>query len=143
MALQVQITFDCHDADAQATFWAGVLGYQVEPPPDGFASWPEFLEANGIPVPEPGAISAIVDPNGTGPRLLFLRVPEPKTAKNRMHLDVQVGHRGQDPGERRRMIDAKVAELLALGATHVTDFDTHEGVWTVLTDPEGNEFCVV
>ena len=71
MALDVQITFDCADADRLAAFWAIALDYELEPPPDGFATWPEFLEARGIPVPPPGTMSAVVDPERKRPRVLF------------------------------------------------------------------------
>ena len=82
MGLTVQIAIDCTDADRLAAFWATALDYQIEPPPDGFSTWPEFLEANGIPVPPAGSISAVVDPAAAGPRVLFQRVPEPKQGKN-------------------------------------------------------------
>ena len=103
VGLPVQITFDCHDADLLAEFWALALDYQYEPPPAGFESWEAALEANGIPLPEPGSIGAVVDPDGVGPRLLFLRVPEGKTVKNRLHLDIRAG------GEDERL--AKVRQL--------------------------------
>ena len=75
MGLPIQITFDCHDVDAMAAFWATALDYQPQPPPDGFDSWEAMFEARNLPVPEQGSISAVVDPEGTGPRLLFPRVP--------------------------------------------------------------------
>ena len=77
-----------------------------------------------------------------GPRMLFLRVPEPKTAKNRMHLDINIATRGSTPQERRTQVDTEVARLLSLGATKVSSFDEDKGVWTVMLDPEGNKFCV-
>jgi hypothetical protein len=132
MSLAVQIAFDCHDADKLADFWAVALDYIHEPPPPGFESWPAFLEANDIPVPEPGSINAVVDPDGVGPRLLFQRVPEGKVAKNRIHLDIRAGDRR----------DAKVAELIAVGGTEVGLVSEHGSEWVVMTDPEGNELCV-
>jgi len=77
--------------------------------------------------------AAAADPSGVGPRLLAQRVPEDKTAKNRLHLDVRVGS-----AER----PAEVARLIGLGATEHGSFDEHGSSWTVLTDPEGNEFCL-
>jgi hypothetical protein len=69
-------------------------------------------------------------------------VPEPKTAKNRMHLDINIADRGGTPQERRSQVDAEVERLEGLGATRMSSFDEPEGVWTVMLDPEGNEFCV-
>jgi hypothetical protein len=143
MARTVQITFDCADADVLAPFWAAALGYVLQPPPEGFDSWPAFLEANGIPVPEPGSINAIVDPEKAGPRVLFLRVPEGKTAKNRVHLDVVVSRRGDDEQANRSAIAQAVSELIDLGATRLHDMDENGEFWTVMLDPEGNEFCVI
>ncbi|MGZ8763503.1 MAG: VOC family protein [Acidimicrobiia bacterium] len=132
MGLDVQITFDCGDADRLATFWALALDYQPAPPPGGFATWPEFLEANGIPVPPPGTMNAVVDPDGRGPRLLFQRVSEAKTVKNRVHLDVRAGDRWA----------VKVAELVAAGGTELRQVEESGQAWVVMADPEGNEFCV-
>ena len=135
MATPFQITVDCVDADAMSRFWSTALGYVTEPPPAGFLSWEDFLRANGIEVPPAGSIGAIVDPDGVGPRVLFIRVPEPKVAKNRVHLDIRAGANDEDK-------DAKIAELTVAGATAVRRVDEHGGWWMVMTDPEGNEFCV-
>ena len=132
MPLEVQISFDCHDADRLADFWALALDYILQPPPEGFDGWPAFLEANGIPLPEQGAVNAIVDPDGIKPRVLFQRVPEGKVAKNRVHLDIRTGDRRE----------AKVAELVAAGGQEVDRVSENGGTWVVMTDPEGNEFCV-
>ena len=96
MATPFQITIDCADADAMSRFWSIALGYVEEPPPAGFLSWEDFLRANDIPVPPDGSIGAIVDPDDVGPRVLFLRVPEPKTVKNRVHLDIRAGRTDDD-----------------------------------------------
>jgi glyoxalase superfamily protein len=102
------LSLDANDHQRLADWWCAALGY-VRHEPQRPADWP---------VP-------IVDPAGAGPLIWFARVPEPKTVKNRMHLDV-VGDTG---------------ELLAMGATLVRrrggDIE-----WDVLADPEGNEFCV-
>src|ERR1700681_3019132 len=94
MATSFQVTFDCADPDAQAEFWAAALGYVLQPPPAGFSDWPSFLAAQGM-ADLVGTASAAVDPAGVGPRLFFQRVPEPKTAKNRMHLDLNVSDKRQ------------------------------------------------
>jgi catechol 2,3-dioxygenase-like lactoylglutathione lyase family enzyme len=129
-----QITFDCDDADRMATFWAAALDYEVETPPDGHRTWTDFLVANHIPVPEAGSVSAIVDPARVGPRLLFLRVPEPKTVKNRVHLDLRLG---SDDDKL-----AKARHLVGAGARQLRRVDEHGGWWLVMADPEGNEFCI-
>jgi hypothetical protein len=99
-------------------------------------------------VPEPGYDepdgASIVDQDGKRPAIGFLRVPEPKTAKNRMHIDIRVaGEPPWDLAEREQRIRAKVAELIVLGATTVREesYGEHLG-HVVLLDPEGNEFCV-
>ncbi len=109
-----------------AAFWALALGYVAEPGYDN----------------EDGA--SIIDPDHTGPAIGFLRVPEGKTAKNRIHIDIRVA--GEPPWEmveRERLIRAKVDVLVAAGATRVRDefYGEHLG-HVVLLDPEGNEFCV-
>lgn len=131
MANPIQITFDAADPPAQAEFWALALGYVLQPPPPEFDSWEAFAVANNIPEENRGDFGAVCDPSGLGPRVLFLKVPESKTAKNRMHLDVH----HSDP-------KAHVDALVAAGATQVAEREEFGVSWTVLTDPEGNEFCV-
>ena len=136
----MQVTFDCADPDALARFWAAVLpGYVVQPPPPGFDTWEAFLAAQQVPRELWNSRSAIV---GDGPRLFFQQVPEPKSVKNRVHLDL---HAGGGPGvpveEQRAKVRAEVERLTALGATYVEECEEMGVVWAVLTDPEGNEFC--
>lgn len=135
MATPFQITIDCTDAGRMMSFWSVALGYVEEPPPAGYPSWQDFLRANGVPVPPTGSIGAIVDPDGVGPRVLFLRVPEHKTVKNRVHLDLRAG--ASDDAK-----TAKVAELEAVGARAIRRVEEHGQWWIVMADPEGNEFCV-
>ena len=135
MATPFQITIDCEDADLMMRFWSTALGYIEEPPPAGFSSWEDFLVANDISIPPSGSIGAIVDPDGIGPRVLFLRVPERKQVKNRLHLDLRAG-----PTDSDKL--AKVDELVQAGATEVGRVDEHGQWWMVMADPEGNEFCV-
>ncbi len=142
MAHSFQVTFDSADPATHAAFWAAALGYVHQPPPTGYDSWEDLARELGMSEDEMGDISAIVDPDGRGPRMLFLRVPEPKTAKNRMHLDIDISDRGSDPRQRRADIDVEVERLVGLGATKIASFDEAKGVWTVMLDPEGNEFCV-
>jgi predicted enzyme related to lactoylglutathione lyase len=103
------VSFDAADALALATFWAAVLGSDVD---EESTADKAFVEAAGW----------------GGPNIWFTRVPEPKTAKNRMHFDLRA------PGS----VADEVARLERLGATVFE----HRGHLTVMQDPEGNEFCV-
>jgi uncharacterized glyoxalase superfamily protein PhnB len=139
MAKKVQVTFDAADPHELAKWWAETLGYEVEDGHDLVSS----LLADGV-ITEADVLRidgrlafadavAASDPSGDGPRLYFQRVPEPKTAKNRVHLDVAVV---QDE------MDAEVERLTAAGA-RVVDMRSHPGHrWAVMQDPEGNEFCL-
>ncbi len=89
--------------------------------------------------------TSIIDPDGVGPAIGFLKVPEPKTAKNRMHVDIRpAGPPPWEPGARESAIRAKAAELVEAGATWVREERYEEGAFghVVLLDPEGNELCV-
>jgi hypothetical protein len=140
MATKIQITADCADVTVAIAFWGAALGYVPEPPPPGYESWDAFAAAHEIPRSQ--WRGALVDPDGIGPRLFFQTVPEPKVTKNRWHLDVEVTDRAQSPAERAATIAAKVAALVALGATEIETIHEGGGVFTVMRDPEGNEFCV-
>ncbi|WP_055585018.1 VOC family protein [Peterkaempfera griseoplana] len=108
------VTIDCADAYALGSFWAEVLGASLADDDN------------------PGDPEALVRAPGVG--LLFITVPEHKTVKNRVHLDLQ-------PQDRTR--DEEVERLLSLGAVLVADHRRPDGTgWAVLADPEGNEFCV-
>jgi hypothetical protein len=144
MTREVQITFDSADPAALAQFWAEVLGYTLQPPPDGFDSWPAALEAFGVPADQWNSRSAILPINGDGPRVFFQRVPEGKTAKNRVHLDVRVA--GSATGEERmELFELEAARLVALGATRAYRVEPDpplEVGFISMLDPEGNEFCL-
>lgn len=143
MSIGVQVTFDAADPDQLARFWAEILGYQIQPPPEGFESWQGWLEQMSIPKERWNDMSAIVDPDGKGPRLFFQRVPEPKTAKNRCHLDVNAGGpEGTPPDERRAKVGMAVERAVSLGATVLWEKEELGEYWVTLTDPEGNEFCL-
>lgn len=143
MATAFQVVLDCADPGSLAVFWATALHYQVQEPPEGFATWEEALVAWGIPESEWNSRSAVVDPDGVGPRVFFQQVPEPKQVKNRVHLDLHVGGGpGADPGERRRRVAAEADRLIEAGATKQATFDQGRDYWLVMQDPEGNEFCV-
>lgn len=146
MAYGVQVTFDARDPEGLARFWIEALGYVVPPPPGEFATWDEALDAWGVPADERDRAFALVDPDGTGPRLFFQKVPEPKTAKNRVHLDVNVGRSAGGDGDAvRGAVRAHATRLEGLGASRVREFgpdETTDEFWIVMLDPEGNEFCV-
>jgi len=103
-----------------------------------------WLKAQGIPESEWNSASAVVDPDGTGPRIYFQRVPEGKVVKNRVHLDLNVGGpRTSTPeDERRRRIDAEVERLVALRARKLQSRDVRGEYFVNMVDPEGNEFDV-
>ncbi|MEP6814002.1 MAG: VOC family protein [Marmoricola sp.] len=141
---QVQVTFDCADPGALAAFWIEILGYVLQPPPPGFDDWDAALTAWGVPEDHRNARSAAVDPDGTGPRLFFQKVPEGKTAKNRVHLDVRAAP-GVAPEERMAVLDGEASRLVGLGARRVRRVDPDGAMETgfiVMQDPEGNEFCL-
>jgi catechol 2,3-dioxygenase-like lactoylglutathione lyase family enzyme len=140
----VQVTFDCADPAGLAAFWAAALGYRLQDPPGGFASWDEALEAMGVPPENRNDASAVVAPDGAGPRLFFQRVPEPKQAKNRVHLDVRAAP-GLQGEARMAALEAEAARLVARGAVRLRRDEPAPPLAAghiVMADPEGNEFCL-
>lgn len=140
----VQITFDCADPGALAGFWCAVLGYRLEPPPAGFDSWDAALESWGVPEDQRNSRSAAVPPDGeSGPRLFFQQVPEGKSAKNRVHLDVRAAPGLRDEA-RMAALSAEADRLVALGGRVVQRFapTPMDAGFIVMHDPEGNEFCL-
>ncbi|HEY4604457.1 MAG TPA: VOC family protein [Blastococcus sp.] len=140
MAFDFQVTIDCSSPHELADWWAEALGWQVEPQDESFiqrmvqtgaAAESDTARHRGALVWKDGA--AITSPDAGRPRMLFQRVPEPKTVKNRLHLDVRVGP------ERR---ETEIARLLTLGATELWRASQGPYEWATLADPEGNEFCV-
>jgi hypothetical protein len=144
MSISIQLVFDAAEPAQLARFWAEALGYRLQPPPDGFDTWESFLREQGVPEERSDDASAIVDREGKGPRIYFQRVPEGKTAKNRMHMDLNVsGGDGLPVDEHKRRVDAEVVRLKALGATDERGAMDRDGeYWVRMNDPEGNEFCV-
>jgi hypothetical protein len=144
MALDFQLVIDCAQPHQLADWWAETLGWEVEPTDEafirkmveqGFARDDETVVHNGALRWKTGA--AINHPGGREsgrPRILFQQVPEPKTVKNRLHVDLRPI---QDGAEQQ------IEDLIARGATFL-----HRGEegpyakWATLADPEGNEFCV-
>jgi hypothetical protein len=143
MSREIQVTFDCGDPAALAQFWAEVLEYDVQPPPPGFETWDEALDAWGVPPEHRNDRSALVDPSGDGPRLFFQKVPEGKTAKNRVHLDVRAAP-GLDGEDRMAALEQVAERLVGLGARrdHRVEPGPMDNGFIVMHDPEGNEFCL-
>jgi hypothetical protein len=144
MSYRIQVAVDCADAHGLADWWAETLGWHVEPSdPDfirsmidqGYASESDTTTHRGALVwrgaaavsPAPGD-----DPQGR-PRMLFQEVPEPRTVKNRVHWDVILGDADRD--EVRAALEAR-------GAAYVDQHSQGPHSWYVMTDPEGNEFCI-
>lgn len=143
MVTKIQVVLDCADPARLAQFWSAALGYQLQPPPAGHDSWPEFLSSIGVPESEWNSASAVVDPAGLAPRLFLQQVPEPRLTKNRMHLDLNVsGGHSVPEDERVQRIAAEIARLTALGASDPQEMRRNGEYWVVLHDPEGNEFCL-
>jgi hypothetical protein len=146
--LHWKLVVDAADPHAQADFWAAALRYTAE---DNSALVERLLSFGALPVeatveyrgrPAFRDLIAVRQPEdpydpetgtGLGRRLLFQRVPEAKTVKNRLHLDLHVG-----PEQRA----AEAARLEALGARVVREVKEPAGQWLLITDPEGNEFCL-
>jgi hypothetical protein len=141
MATSVQVVFDCADPDRMARFWATALGYKLDDPPEGFETWDAFLDSIGVPPERRNDASAISDPDKAGPRIYFQRVPESKTVKNRVHLDLNVGGGRKAPlEERKRRIAAEAERLREAGAMRVGELETGDEYHVAMQDVEGNEF---
>ncbi len=143
MAIEFQVTFDSADPAAHAAFWAEATRYIQQPPPAGFDSWDAALDSWGVPPEQRNERAALIDPDGVGPRLFFQKVPEPKTAKNRLHLDLRAAA-GVPTEGRAAVLEAECARLVALGARLVQRLepDDFNNLCLVMQDPEGNEFCL-
>ncbi|MCW2743347.1 MAG: hypothetical protein JWR45_3769 [Blastococcus sp.] len=140
MAFDFQVTIDSAAPHELADWWAQALGWQVEPQDEAFirrmvqegvATGADTTEHRGALVWKAGA--GLRSPDPGRPRVLFQHVPEAKTVKNRVHLDIRVG------AERRA---AEVARLLGLGATQLWRGAQGPSEWVTMADPQGNEFCV-
>jgi Glyoxalase-like domain len=146
VSVRFQLVVDCADPDRLARFWAAALHYELAPVPAGFATWNEFYRALGVPDEDlTDGADRITDPDGHGPSIWFNVVTEPKTVKNRLHLDIRASGEQTDPIETRRArVDAEASRLAGLGAT-ITGAFTPEDMdhYAVgMRDPEGNEFDI-
>jgi hypothetical protein len=145
MAYEFQVVVDSLRPHELADWWAETLGWAVEPQDESFikkmiaeghATEADTITYNGqlrwrdgVALRHPDELAG----GGTRPRMLFQLVPEPKTVKNRLHLDLRPG--GDDPA-------AVVARLAERGATVLHTGSQGSHIWTTMADPEGNEFCV-
>ncbi|RNI18401.1 VOC family protein [Flexivirga caeni] len=152
MAREFQVTFDAADPEALSVFWRDALGYVHPAPPgvdlppcgDPLAAWDEFLDRLGVPEAERNSSSAVEDPDGRGPRIYFQRVPEAKSGKNRVHLDLRAAP-GVQGEERMMALEAECARLVGLGASRLRRSEPAPPMshgFIVMADPEGNEFCL-
>ncbi len=135
-ALSWQLTIDANDPHALADFWAAALGVEVEDNSamiEGGLAQGWAQEADTLVHRGRVAWRDLVAVAGAGPRILLQRVPETKQIKNRLHLDLHVGE---------DRIRPEVDRLVSLGATEGREWREAWGHWIVMTDPEGNEFCV-
>ena len=153
MPARFQLVIDCKDPELLARFWAAALGYVLEPPPEGFATWDDFRRDIGFPDSELGmGADSIIDPSGAGPsHLVPCRMEVAKVVKNRLHLDIHVsGGRTVVEGRsvplttRRQRVDAEARRLTDLGATLtvVMSADGLDHYAVGMKDPEGNEFDI-
>jgi Glyoxalase-like domain len=140
MAFDFQVAIDCTSPHELADWWAEALGWQVEAQDESFirrmieaghASDDDTTRHHGALVWKVGA--AINSPDPGRPRVLFQVAPEPKTVKNRVHLDLHVGE---------EQIEPTVARLEARGGKRLYECREHGAHWVTMADPEGNEFCV-
>jgi hypothetical protein len=144
MAYDFQVTVDSDDPHTLADWWAETLGWEVEPSDEAFirrmiaeghATEADTKTHNGTLVWRAGAgIRPPADGDVPPRRVLFQLVPDAKTAKNRVHLDIRVGGPEQ--------MEIEVAKLVERGATVLHRANQGPYVWVTLTDPAGNEFCV-
>jgi Glyoxalase-like domain len=152
MSTPFQIVIDCKDPELLARFWAAALGYVLEPPPEGFATWDDWRRDTGLPDSYLGmSADSIIDPSGDGPRIWFRADEAAKVVKNRLHIDIHVsGGRTVVEGRsfplttRTQRVDAEARRLAGLGATITGPLGDgsldHYAVG--MKDPEGNEFDI-
>jgi hypothetical protein len=155
MSREFQVTFDAADPIRLSLFWAEALDYVIQPPPGSdlppetpasevLEAWTSFLTKTGVPPERHRSASALVDPADERPRVFFQQVPEPKSAKNRVHLDVRAAP-GLAGDDRMAALESECERLVGLGATRVQRFEPAPPMSAghiIMTDPEGNEFCL-
>jgi hypothetical protein len=147
MRNKLQIVFDCKDPASLAKFYREALHYKFQDPPSGYQSWEETLKAWKIPEEDWNSASAILDPDGRGPRIYFQQMDTPKLGKNRLHIDINAsGGKSVPFDERKEQVNREVERLVCLGARkdHELENGSSENpeYCVIMLDPDENEFCV-
>ncbi len=124
-----------------ATFWSAALDYRIDPAPAGYNSWMDYQVGLRFPENERVHFAAVHNPHGPE-RLCFLAVPEGKTVKNRLHLDIQATSPDDSPEHKIERVDAVVAELHGIGGTALRTGRERGQYFVTMADVEDNEFCV-
>ena len=138
--MKLDLTMDAADPERLAEFWRTAIGYVDEPAPAPFANRREWLRSYGEEIADDEPIGAawLIDPRGVAPRLSILPVPEPKIAKNRLHMDLRITPEAA-PEQKWAILQAEADRLVAAGASVLWSQECHA---ITLADPEGNEFCL-
>ena len=136
MALRIQVVFDTNDPNRLAEFYAEALHYKLQDPPAGYASWEAFLKAQGVPESDWNSASAIVDPEGKGPRIYLQQIDTPKLGKNRLHIDISTTAGPSEPIQERKVrVQTEVQRLIGLGAKKQREWEEGSDYWCVMLDP--------
>lgn len=148
MATFFQLTIDCRQPERLVSFWQPLLGYQIPAPPEPHATWRDYYVAIGVPADEieGDGSDRLVPVDGQGIAIWFQPVPESKSIKNRLHLDLRVSAgRAVGREQRRAAIQLAVDDVVANGGSliRMSEDDGADQVGAVMADPEGNEFCFV
>ena len=138
MPTPFQLVIDCKDPELLARFWAAALGYVLEPPPEGFATWDDWRRDTGLADSDLGiGADSIIDPGGDGPRIWFRVDEDAKVVKNRLHIDIHVSggrtvleSRSVPLATRRQRVDAEARRLADLGATLTVPWATAASITT-------------
>ena len=118
MPVRFQVVIDCEDPELLSRFWATALGYVLEPPPEGFATWDDWRRDIGFPDSELGmGADSIVDPRGDGPRIWFHAMPDAKVVKNRLHFDTLVSFLPVDRSSNESKLALTVQRLVRLAVS--------------------------
>ena len=152
MTDRFQLVVDCKDPELLARFWAAALGYVLQPPPEGYATWDDWRRELGFAEEDlGGGPDSIIDPSGAGPRIWFAARPDDKVVKNRLHLDIHATawpagtiDRSVPLAVRKQLVDAEARRLADLGATITGALGdgSMDHYAMGMKDPEGNEFDI-
>ncbi len=135
--------FDAQDPDRLAKFYAEALHYKLQDPQEGFNSWQDALKAWKVPEEEWNSASAIIDPDGKGPRIYFQQMDTPKLGKNRLHIDLNASKGSMvSLEERKEDVNREAERLSKLGAKELRKLEDDREYCVVFLDIDGNEFCV-